>query len=357
MLFVALLAPILGAISDYTRTKKKFLLVLTYLGVICTALLYFVGVGNILTGMLFFIIANICFEAGMVFYNGFLPEITNRENIGKISGWGWGIGYLGGLVSLGLTFLVLKTGTINVFPTIALFYGFFALPIFIFLKEKNAAKQKFGEINYFKVGYRRILKTLKNIRKFRELVKFLIAFFFYNDGVKTVIVFAAIYGTSRFGMTPNQLILYFIVANVASFLSAIIFGYVLDWIGAKKTIIISLFMWIGVVAAAYFSQTIVQFYGVGVLAGLAIGVVQSSSRSMLSLLTPKDKHAEFFGFYAVSGKVSAIIGPAVYGLIVGVLHNQRFAILSIGIFFIIGLIVLLTVRENSGKNRYKIKEI
>ncbi|MBS3740816.1 MAG: MFS transporter [Candidatus Cloacimonetes bacterium] len=348
MLVVAILAPIFGAISDYTRAKKKFLFVLTYVGVLCTALLYFIRAGNIFLGMIFFIIANICFEGGMVFYNGFLPEIVRRENIGKISGWGWGIGYLGGLASLGITFLVLEKGTIYVFPSIALFFGVFALPIFIFLKEKKRGKAVIGEVNYIKVGYNRILRTFKNIRKFKELGKFLLAFFFYNDGVKTIIAFAAIYGASRFGMTYSQLVIYFVIANVASFIGAIFFGYILDWIGAKKTIIISLFIWLGVVIAAYFCETILQFYGVGILAGIGIGVVQSASRSLVSMLTPKDKHAEFFGFYAVSGKASAIIGPAVYGLIMSLVKNQRMAILSIGIFFVIGLMILTKVNVKNG---------
>jgi len=348
MLVVAILAPIFGAISDYTRAKKKFLFVLTYVGVLCTALLYFIRAGNIFLGMIFFIIANICFEGGMVFYNGFLPEIVRRENIGKISGWGWGIGYLGGLASLGITFLVLEKGTIYVFPSIALFFGVFALPIFIFLKEKKRGKAVIGEVNYIKVGYNRILRTFKNIRKFKELGKFLLAFFFYNDGVKTIIAFAAIYGASRFGMTYSQLVIYFVIANVASFIGAIFFGYILDWIGAKKTIIISLFIWLGVVIAAYFCKTILQFYGVGILAGIGIGVVQSASRSLVSMLTPKDKHAEFFGFYAVSGKASAIIGPAVYGLIMSLVKNQRMAILSIGIFFVIGLMILTKVNVKNG---------
>jgi len=346
MLIVALLAPIFGAISDYTRSKKKFLLFLTYIGAICTALLYFIRSGNIFAGMLLFIVANVCFEGGMVFYNGFLPEIADRENIGKISGWGWGIGYLGGLASLGLTFIVLEKGTVYVFPLIAIFFGVFALPIFIFLKERKIARPKLSNINYIKVGYNRIFQTLKNIRKFKELGKFLISFFFYNDGVKTVIVFAAIYGASRFGMTAEQLVIYFIIANVASFAGAIIFGYILDWIGAKKTIIISLVIWIGVVVAAYFCQSVKQFYGVGILAGFGIGVIQSSSRTVLSMLTPKDKHAEFFGFYAVSGKASAIIGPTIYGVVVNLLNNQRLAILSIGFFFMVGLIIFTSVNLN-----------
>jgi len=202
--------------------------------------------------------------------------------------------------------------------------------------------------NYVKIAYKRLLNTFRNIRKFNELGKFLISFFLYNDGVKTVIAFAAIYGASRFDMSPSQLVIYFIVANVSAFVSAIFFGYILDVIGAKNTICISLFIWIGVVAGAYFSETVLQFYGVGLVAGIGIGAVQSASRSMVAMLTPKDKHAEFFGFYAVSGKASAIIGPAVYGLIVSILHNQRLAILNIGFFFVIGLIILLTVNVNRG---------
>ncbi|MEA3475204.1 MAG: MFS transporter [Candidatus Cloacimonadota bacterium] len=347
MLLVALSSPILGAISDFTRSKKKFLFVFCYTSVVFTALLFFVRQGTIFLGVLLFIIANIGFEGSLVFYNAFLPEITEKKNIGKVSGLGWGIGYLGGLAALGLAYLLVHKSVTLIFPVTALFFGCFAIPIFLFVPEK-ASLQKERNHSYIKIGYKRLTQTFKNIKKFKELTKFLLSFFLYNDGIKTVIVFAAIYGAYRFGMNEGQLITYFVFANIASFIGSIIFGFIVDKIGAKKTISISLIIWLGVVIWAFFCPDIMQFYGVGILAGLAIGSSQSASRSMLSLFTPEDKHAEFFGFYAVSGKAAAILGPLIYGFLVLLFKSQRYAILSIAFFFVIGLIILQNVDELSG---------
>ncbi|MBC8382425.1 MAG: MFS transporter [Candidatus Cloacimonetes bacterium] len=347
MLIVALISPILGAIADYTRSKKKFLFVFCYVSVLFTGLLYFIRAGTVMWGMLIFMIANIGYEGGNVFYNAFLPEITTKKNLGKVSGLGWGIGYLGGLSALVLSYLFIETNVSLVFPLIAVFFGVFAIPIFVFLKESKTNKQS-QNVNYIKVGYERIKNTFHRIKDLKELSRFLISFFIYNDGIKTVIVFAAIYGAQRFGMTGSQLIIYFVLANITSFIGAIIFGFIVDRIGAKRTISITLLIWIAVVIWAFFCTSVTQFYGVGLLAGIAIGSCQSASRSLFSLLTPEDKHAEFFGFYAVSGKAAAIIGPLLYGLLVLILHSQRLAILSIALFFVAGFFVLQTVNEEKG---------
>ncbi|MDP8226575.1 MAG: MFS transporter [Candidatus Celaenobacter polaris] len=347
MLIVALISPILGAIADQTRSKKKFLFVFCYTSVLFTGLLYFVHAGAVMWGMLIFIIANIGYEGGNVFYNAFLPEITTKKNLGKVSGLGWGIGYIGGLSALLLSYLFIETNVPLVFPLIAVFFGIFAIPIFVFLKESRTKKQS-QNINYIKVGYERIKNSFLHIKDLKELSRFLISFFIYNDGIKTVIVFAAIYGAQRFGMTGSQLIIYFVLANITSFIGSIIFGFIVDRIGAKRTISITLLIWIAVVVWAFFCNNVTQFYGVGLLAGIAIGSCQSASRSLFSLLTPEDKHAEFFGFYAVSGKAAAIIGPLLYGLLVLILHSQRWAILSIALFFVAGFFVLQTVNEEKG---------
>ncbi len=347
MLIVALMSPVLGAIADHTHSKKKFLFTFCYTSVLFTALLYFVKPGAIFWGMIVFIIANIGYEGGNVFYNAFLPEITHKDNIGKISGLGWGIGYLGGLSALVLSYLFIETNVPMVFPLTAAFFGFFAIPTFILLKEKKVTNAK-TNLNYFSVGYSRIKNTLRHIKDLRELWRFLISFFIYNDGIRTIIVFGAIYGAQRFDMTGSQLILYFVLANITSFIGAIIFGFVVDRIGAKRTISLTLIIWIATVIWAFFCNSISQFYGVGLLAGIAIGSCQSASRSLFSMLTPENKHAEFFGFYAVSGKAAAILGPLIYGLLVLLLNSQRWAILSIALFFVVGFILLQQVDEKKG---------
>lgn len=347
MLFVALTAPIFGAVADFSRAKKKFLFYNCYLTVIFTALLYFVRAGDIFTGMLFFIIANFGFNSGNVFYNALLPDIVPRKDLGKVSGWGWAFGYVGGLISLLLMLPLIHNKWVTLsFPTVAAFFGIFAIPTFILLKE---VKRPSKRTNYFRTAFHRIVNSAKNLRSFNELIKFIISYLIYNDGIIIVISFAAIYGATRFDMSQKELITYFIIANLTSMLGAFIFGYILDWIGAKKTISITLLIWIGVVFWAFRCQNVTEFYYVGMLAGIAIGSSQSSSRTMLALLTPQEKMAEFFGFYSVSGKIASIVGPLVYGEISRITGDQRWAILSVIGFFVVGAVILQFVDEEKGK--------
>jgi len=347
MLMVALTAPIFGAVADFSRAKKGFLFFMTYITVGFTALLYFVKAGNIFTGMLFFIIANFGFNSGNVFYNALLPDIVKRKDIGKVSGWGWAVGYIGGLVALLLILPLVHNKWIRlVFPAVAFFFGFFALPTFLLLKEIKKTSRR---TNYFKTAVKRLSTSVKHIKDFKELIKFIISYLVYNDGIIIVISFAAIYGATRFGMNTKQLINYFVIANITSMVGAFVFGYILDKIGAKKTISITLLIWIGVVVWAFLCKDIKEFYLVGILAGFAIGSSQSSSRSMLVLLTPQEKMAEFFGFYSVTGRIASIVGPLVYGEISRITGNQRWAILSIIVFFVVGLSLLQTVNEKEGR--------
>jgi len=347
MLMVALLAPIFGAVADYSRAKKRFLFYTTYLTIIFTALLYFVKAGDIQRGMIFFIIANFGFNSALVFYNALLPEIAQRKDLGKVSGWGWGVGYLGGLSSLLLVLPLVHNKMIRLtFPAVALFFLIFSLFTFFLLKEVKRSSKR---TNYFRTALNRIKTSAKNIKQFRELLKFFISYLIYNDGIVIVISFASIYGATRFGMTTKQLINYFIIAQLTSVAGAFVFGYILDKIGAKKTISITIIIWICVILGAFFSETISQYYLVGMLAGIAIGSSQSSSRTMLALLTPDAKMAEFFGFYSFTGKMASIAGPLIYGEIARATGSQRWAIISVLIFFIAGLVILQTVNEAKGK--------
>ncbi len=347
MLLVAISAPIFGAIADFSRAKKKFLFYNTYLTIIFTALLFFVKPGEISKGMWFFIIANFGFNSANVFYNSLLPDIVGRKDLGKVSGWGWATGYVGGLVSLLLILpLVNNRLTEWVFPTVALFFLVFSGITFVLLKEVRKPSK---HTNYFKTAFRRISYSAKNILKFKELAKFYISYLIYNDGIVIVISFASIYGQTRFNMNQEDLITYFIIAQITSMIGAFIFGYILDKIGAKRTIGITLILWMLVVISAFLATSITQFYLVGVLAGLAIGSSQSSSRTMLALLTPDEKMAEFFGFYSFTGKMASIIGPLIYGEIALRTGSQKWAIISVLFFFISGYIILQTVNESEGK--------
>lgn len=347
MLMVAVSAPIFGAVADFSRAKKKFLFYNTYLTIIFTALLFFVKQGDIQKGMIFFIIANFGYNSALVFYNALLPEIAHRKDLGKVSGWGWAVGYIGGLLSLLIILPLVHNNLVRLtFPVVALFFFLFSLFTFFLLKEIKRTSRR---TNYFKTAIKRIRNSAKNIKEFRELVKFFVSYLIYNDGIVIVISFASIYGATRFGMTTKQLIMYFIIVQSTAILGAFIFGYILDKIGAKITISLTLIIWMMVVIGAFFCKTITQYYYVGLLAGIAIGSSQSSSRTMLALLTPDDKMAEFFGFYSFTGKMAAIIGPLVYGEIARITGSQRWSILSVLLFFILGFFILQTVNEQRGK--------
>ena len=345
MSLVALTAPIFGAVADFSRAKKKFLFYNCWLTVIFTFLLCFVRSGNILKGMIFFIIANYGFNSANVFYDAFLPELATKQNIGKISGYGWAFGYVGGLISLIISLFLIKINIRLVFPMIAIFFLVFSLVTFFWLKEVHRPSKR---TNYLKTAYQRIRFSLMNIRKIPQLLKYLISFFIYNDGITTVIVFASVYGINQFNMTTNNMIVYFIIAQVSSIIGSVVFGLVTDRIGIKQSLSCSLMIWIVVVVWAFFCRTAHEYYFVGVLAGLAIGSSQSNSRTMLSLLTPENKVAEFFGFFTLTGRLSSILGPLLYGIIANLTGSARYSIISLIVFFVTGLIILQTVKLDLG---------
>jgi UMF1 family MFS transporter len=354
MTLAAIAAPILGAMADYSHSKKKFLFVFTYLTIASTSLLFFAGKGDYILGMILFIIANFSFNSALVFYDAFLPEVSTPETIGKISGLGWGLGYLGGLVSLLVALLLVNKGAYRwIWPMNAAHIFLFSLLTFILLKEKKVATPK---TNYLKVAVNRIVFSLKHIRKMPDLLSYLFSYFLYNVGIYTVIAFAAIYGGNQFKMSQQSLIIFFIIAQVTSVIGAVAFGWLSDKYNVRLSLSVSILVWIGVVAWAFFCTSAMEYYALGLVAGLAIGSSQANSRTMLSILTPLDRQAEFFGFYTLVGRISAIVGPFVYGNLTRVTGNQRYAIVSLGAFFILGWFILQKVNLERGKSLSKTYE-
>jgi UMF1 family MFS transporter len=357
MIVVALSSPVLGAIADFSGAKKRFLMAYSALCIVFTGLLYFVGRGDLIPGVLFFVLANIGFEGALVFYNAFLPEIAGRHDMGKVSGWGWALGYLGGISCLLLVIpfaAQLKQGEAGLqmarlsFPIVALFFLLASLPTFLILRERAMPIPLSAGSSYLREGFRRLANTFRHIRQYRELLKFLLAFFVYEDAMITIIAFTASYADQTLHFTPAQNLMLILMVNPAAALGAFVFGYIFDRIGAKKTISWTLILWIIVVISAFFVQTKTQFLTVALIAGLVLGSTQSASRSLVGLFSPRRHNAEFFGFYAVSGKFSAIIGPLVFGTVSSVTQSQRLAVLSIGAFFLVGLILLQWVNEEKG---------
>ncbi len=353
MIITAFLSPPLGSIADASRNRKRFLLIFTGVTIICTALMFFVKQGDILLGIILFIIANVGYEGGAVFYDAFLTNITEEKNFGRVSGYGFAMGYVGALAVLLIIKLLLPPSTspdyyfyIRLsFVVAAVFFLVFAIPMFFFISEPKISNKIRKDL--IKTGIANSLETLKAIfihKKHPPIARFLLAFFLYNDAIITIIAFASIFASSLLKMTDAQVIYFFIIVQSTAIFGAFIFGIISDHIGPKKTITITLIIWLIVIAGAYIDTTITGFYIVGLLAGLSIGSSQSCSRSLMALLTPESREAEFFGFYdGLFGKSSAVIGPLVYGIVAGI-SNQRFAILAIGVFFLAGIIILQKVQ-------------
>jgi len=370
MLIVAVLSPILGTIADFVAAKKRFLFLFTSLSVVATALLFFVEAGDIFSGMIFFIIAEVGYRAAQVFYDALLPEISTQEDMAKVSGNGWAIGSAGGVLCLliVLPLIIIFKGALMVRLSMvitAVFYALSSAPLFLFLKEKAEPQVLPAGENYLSLAYKRLRDTIGSTRQFRQFIRFIIAFLVYNDGILMILDFAAIIGAVLFGMNQQQLIILMIIVQVTSIGGAYLFGILAARFGSKRSIIYSLIMMILTVFSLIFIQDIVGFYILAAVAGFALTGVQSVSRTMVGQLSPEGKSAEFYGLFSVAGRTSSFIGPTVYGLVaVGVANSyhaagenihiaeqigQRAAVLSAVAFLVAGLVLLFFVKDATSK--------
>lgn len=273
MIVTAIISPILGAIADYSAGKKRFLLFFTALCILATASLYFVGEGTIFWGIFLFVIANIGFEAGLVFYDAFLPEITEPKNYGRVSGYGFAMGYLGSLATLAIVYPFITADQIReTFIVSAIFFLIFSIPLFLFLRDNRKEIQRTE--SYFKIGVGRVLDTVKNLKHYKNLATFLLAFFFYIEGVNTVIYFSGNYASTTLGFTETELLIFFITVQTTAILGSAVLGIVADSIGQKKTIMITLLLWLVTIFLAIVIRDKTGFYVVGLLAGSAMGSSQ-----------------------------------------------------------------------------------
>jgi UMF1 family MFS transporter len=364
MACVAISAPVLGAIADFSGRKRQFLAYFCYGGVLFTGLLYFIGEGDYWLGALFFVLAHIGFSGGNVFYNGFLPEISTDETIGRVSGMGWALGYIGGGMLLAINLIMLRyphwlgfgrnSFTVHhCFLSVAVWWGIFSLPMFLWVREAGRRHILPRGETYLRVGFGRVFRTLRKVGNYRELSKFLVAFLIYNDGIQTVVIMASIFGAEVLGMGTEELIVYFLMVQGTAFVGSLIFGLLADGLGNKRTILLALVVWVLVVVWAYvlglFWSPRVEYWILGILAGMVLGGSQATSRSLQGLFTPEANSAEFFGFYAVAGKFASIFGPLIYGLILSITGSLRTGILSLILFFVAGMIILCTVDEGKGR--------
>ncbi len=360
-ILVAFISPVIGAIADQGNLRKRFLFISTMITIFSTAMLHFIVPGKVLTALVWFVISNIAFELTNVFYNAFLPEIAPKDKIGRISGIGWGIGYIGGLLAMVIAMVgfvspeipwfgfVRETGT-NIRATnllVAAWFAVFSLPLFLFVQQRSSVKPiKINRVA--KQGLSDIIMTFKELKKHRQIATFLIARLIYNDGLVTIFAFGGIYAAGTFGFTFNEIMIFGIVINVAAGIGALLMGFFDDKLGGKKTIQISN---IGLASAALLavaSPNKELFWVAGILIGVFAGPNQSASRSLLGRFVPKEKENQFFGFFAFSGKLTAFMGPLLLGIITEICHSQRAGISIVIVFFVVGGLILNKVDEQAG---------
>jgi UMF1 family MFS transporter len=354
---VVLLAPLVGAVADDSGRKKAFLFASYLVCVAGTASLWFVLPGMVALGLALFVVSNLAFSFGENFAGAFLPEISTPKNIGKISGFGWGLGYFGGLACLLAIFPFLRGDFVlsNLaqlrvsWLVTALFFLLAGIPTFVLLRERAPRGPRRSVAGYARVGYRRVSATVRSLGHFSQLARFLAVFFVFTCGLAAVIYFSAIYARTTLGFEAGELIVLFLVVQVSSAAGALGFGWLQDRLGAVFTIRITLVLWIGVCVVAFFTGSKATFFAVSLAAGLGIGSLQSASRAMVGLFSPLEKTGEFFGFWGLAGKGAFAVGPLVFGVLSSLTGSQRVAILSTGVFFVAGLVGLAWVDEKAGR--------
>ncbi len=353
-LIVFLTAPLLGAVADLSGRKRHFLAGAAALCIIATALLSLTGAGTVALAMGLFVAASVGFEGACVFYNAFLPELVPPERMERLSGNGWALGYIGGLGCLLLCFPVASARTELVPLVVAGWFALFAVLPLVTLRDRPRPAREPGAPSFLVQGLARYSDTLRRIREHGQLVRFLAAYFFFNNAVLTIIVFAVAFSSDSLGFTMGENIALVVVMNVVAAPGAFVFGRVAERFGARRTIIVSLLMWLAVVAGAELAawpglfgpgEAKGVFWGVAGLASLCIGAIQATSRTFVGQLAPEGRSGEFFGFMAFAGRGSAIAGPFVFGWVSQTFASQRAAVLSIGLFFLIGLVLMLWVQD------------
>lgn len=366
MVLVMLTMPILGAISDQIRRRMPFLMGLTGGCILFTALIGLVGGSGLGTGvrvwsaLLFFTLANYAYQGGLVFYNALLPEVSTPATMGRISGYGVALGYLGAIVGLVLVMpfnqgsvLGLETpfiaggGRVATFVPTALFFLLFSLPIFLFVREKAAGPGYRPQVDW-KDGYRRVRSFFLNHRRYPGVARFLAAKFFFENGISAVIIFMAVYAVKVMGFTDEVVMTFLLVSTTAAVAGSYVCGQLVDRWGARKTLLAVLLGWILTLTLVLATDSRPVFWAAGSLIGISLGGTWTASRPLMVSLVPEKMLGEFFGLYAFSGKAAAIFGPLIWGLVVisfshlGVV-KYKLAVGSLLLLILIGLLILRSV--------------
>jgi UMF1 family MFS transporter len=344
-LIVAVSSPLLGAIADRGGARKKFMLAYTVVCLIGVLLMTALQPGMVVAGLVIFVIANVGFESALVFYNAYLPDIAPPEKQGWVSGLGFGVGYLGSALGLIMVLPVAVRESFGaVWVLVAAFFLIFGLPAFFYLPRDRGGGMTVPQAAWW--GLTNFRAIVREVWQLEDLRNFLIAFFFYIDGVLTIIVSAGNVATETFGFTFSETIILFLVVQISALVGAFALAKPTDRYGPKKILNGVLVLWIAASVSAFFIQSQALFWAVAVVVGLGLGAVQSASRSFMASLIPDGKEAEMFGFYALCGKSSSVVGPLLFGGAALVFSgNQRPGFLLIAALFIIGLALLQRVND------------
>src|SRR5687767_5846844 len=346
---VLLTGPVIGAWADQHAAKKKLLLLSTLGCVLFTALLGLVAPGMVVFSLALIIVSNFFFGVGENLIAAFLPELADSRAMGRVSGWGWSFGYLGGLVALGIClFYITSNPGAHVPSTMLITAAFFAVaaaPTFLFLRERAVPQPRVN-------AWARLRETIRASAKYRDLRRFLLCLLFYQAGITTVISLAAIYADQAMKFTMQQTIVLILVVNVTAALGAFGFGYLQDAIGHVRAVAITLVGWIVMVTIAGFSETKESFWGAANLAGLCMGASQAAGRAIVGYLSPPARLAEFFGLWGLAVKAASILGPLTYGIVTWVFAgNHRLAIFATGLYFVVGLALLRGIDVERGRRQ------
>jgi len=367
---VVLSGPVFGAIMDYSALKKKFLFYSYTLTVASTGFLYFVEPGMVVLGVTLLVISNFAYAIGENFIAAFLPSLGPPKDLGKISGFGWALGYVGGLVAAGFVIYFLGEPTAGNFdrirwvgPFTALFFMITAIPTFLWVKEPGARKELPAQETFFSVGFKRLGETLRMITKFRDLAIYLVSVFFAMAGVYIVVSFAFIYGDQVVDWDESVRIMMFVIVQITAAIGAFLFGYIQDKIGAKLTYNFTLVLWfLGVLGiwavtditvwlnTAFNTNFEAQyvFLWIGIIAGISLGSSQSASRALVGIFTPEQKSAEFFGFWGLSNKIAGVFGIVGLGLLQAEFGLHQ-SVLFCAFVFLVALVVCFFVNEKRGE--------
>ncbi len=357
---VVVTAPVIGAYADLHACKKRLLLVSTAGCVLGTAALALAGPGDVLTAVVFVVVSNFFFCTGCDLIAAFLPELARGRNLGKVSGWGWSLGYIGGLLTLGVCLAYVTWAQdagqvaaqfvpVTMLITAALFV-LASLPTFVILRERAVAQPLPHGASLVASAFERLAGTLRNAVRYQDLRRFLVCIVFYQAGVQTVITLAAIYAEQAMGFNTRDTLALILVVNLTAALGAFFFGNVQDRIGHIPTIALTLSGWILTVLVAWSADTRVLFWIAANLAGLCLGASQSAGRALVGYLSPKARRAEFFGLWGLATNLSSILGPITYGAVSWISQgNHRLAMLITGAFFVAGLALLHGVDARRGR--------